>query len=184
MMRAARAYGLAAVAAVALTGLSVAAVAATNSAAPGAGLLADCEVPAVPGHPVTVLLRDMPHQGMMGSSRGGMELLASPRTVPAGTVSLVAVNRGSRTHELLVVPLAAGVRAGQQPVDAVGSIAEDGSLGEASRTCGPSTGDGVAPRSAGWITLTLRPGRYELLCNLPGHYAAGMFGELDVSQGP
>ncbi len=148
MMRAARAYGLAAVAAVALTGLSVAAVAATNSAAPGAGLL------------------------------------ASPRTVPAGTVSLVAVNRGSRTHELLVVPLAAGVRAGQQPVDAVGSIAEDGSLGEASRTCGPSTGDGVAPRSAGWMTLTLRPGRYELLCNLPGHYAAGMFGELDVSPGP
>jgi len=26
----------------------------------------------------------------------------------------------------------------------------------------------------------LAPGRYELICNLPGHYAAGMFIELDV----
>jgi hypothetical protein len=31
-----------------------------------------------------------------------------------------------------------------------------------------------------WVTLHLAPGRYELICNLPGHYAAGMFAELDV----
>ena len=30
------------------------------------------------------------------------------------------------------------------------------------------------------MTLTLAPGRYELICNLPGHYAAGMFTELTV----
>ena len=30
------------------------------------------------------------------------------------------------------------------------------------------------------MTLALKPGRYELVCNLPGHYAAGMHGELDV----
>jgi len=27
----------------------------------------------------------------------------------------------------------------------------------------------------------LAAGRYELLCNLPGHYAAGMYTELDVT---
>jgi uncharacterized cupredoxin-like copper-binding protein len=31
------------------------------------------------------------------------------------------------------------------------------------------------------VTLTLGPGSYELVCNLPGHYAAGMHAELDVS---
>jgi uncharacterized cupredoxin-like copper-binding protein len=31
-------------------------------------------------------------------------------------------------------------------------------------------------------TVTLRPGRYELLCKVPGHYAAGMHAELDVAR--
>ncbi|MGV8964931.1 MAG: sulfocyanin-like copper-binding protein [Cellulomonas sp.] len=29
--------------------------------------------------------------------------------------------------------------------------------------------------------MTLAPGHYELICNLPGHYAAGMYTELTVS---
>jgi uncharacterized cupredoxin-like copper-binding protein len=31
------------------------------------------------------------------------------------------------------------------------------------------------------VTLDLKPGRYELLCNLPHHYAGGMYTELDVT---
>lgn len=31
-----------------------------------------------------------------------------------------------------------------------------------------------------WTTVTLAPGRYELVCSLPGHYGAGMYSELDV----
>jgi hypothetical protein len=42
-------------------------------------------------------------------------------------------------------------------------------------------GEGIAPVDASWVTLALKPGRYELVCNLPGHYAAGMYGELDVT---
>jgi uncharacterized cupredoxin-like copper-binding protein len=33
----------------------------------------------------------------------------------------------------------------------------------------------------GWVTVTLAPGRYELVCNLPGHYVSGMYGELTVT---
>ncbi|MEV6160217.1 plastocyanin/azurin family copper-binding protein [Nonomuraea sp. NPDC052129] len=40
----------------------------------------------------------------------------------------------------------------------------------------------MAPGSAGWVTLTLHPGRYELLCNFPGHYAAGMHAAFDVTK--
>jgi uncharacterized cupredoxin-like copper-binding protein len=33
----------------------------------------------------------------------------------------------------------------------------------------------------GWATLSLSPGRYEVLCNIAGRYAAGMYIELVVS---
>lgn len=60
-------------------------------------------------------------------------------------------------------------------------VSETGSLGEAPKTCGAGAGEGIAPRSSGWVTLTLRPGRYELVCNLPGHYGAGMYALLTVN---
>ena len=50
----------------------------------------------------------------------------------------------------------------------------------ASNECGAGAGEGIAPGDASWVTLALKPGRYELVCNLPGHYAAGMYAELDV----
>ena len=40
---------------------------------------------------------------------------------------------------------------------------------------------GIAPGASGWTTVTLTPGRYELICNITGHYWTGMYTELDVS---
>lgn len=48
-------------------------------------------------------------------------------------------------------------------------------------SCGADAREGIAPGAVGWVTLTLGSGRYELVCNLPGHYAAGMSTELDVT---
>jgi uncharacterized cupredoxin-like copper-binding protein len=31
----------------------------------------------------------------------------------------------------------------------------------------------MAPGQTGHMTVNLKPGRYMLFCNLPGHYAAG-----------
>ncbi|MFG2142672.1 hypothetical protein ACGFRG_00515 [Streptomyces sp. NPDC048696] len=59
-----------------------------------------------------------------------------------------------------------------------GKINEASSLGEASRGCGAGEGNGIAPGALAWTTLTLRPGRYELVCNLPGHYLAGMYTDV------
>ncbi|MGN6331659.1 MAG: sulfocyanin-like copper-binding protein [Motilibacteraceae bacterium] len=170
-----------------LTGASLAAVAA---AAPGTRT-APCSPPAAqPGSRVTVLLVDMggamtgPMSGpMMGGPDGPgqrMMLRAAPGHVAAGTVTFVAVDRGHSTHELVVLPLAAGATAGSRDVRADGTVDEAAALGEASRSCGAGAGDGIAAGSAGWVTLTLPAGRYELLCDLPGHYAAGMWTELDV----
>lgn len=121
-----------------------------------------------------------PQGGYAQGGHGMMRVLADRHTVSAGTVSLRAANAGSRTHELVVLPLAAGQWPGARPAGPDGKVSEAGSLGEASATCAPGAGEGIAPGTAGWVTLTLRPGRYELICNLPGHYTKGMYTELDV----
>ena len=148
-----------------------------------------CRVPAsLPGRVVTVTLADM-GPGMMGGGwsggpamRGGwMRTRAAPRAVPSGQVTLVAYNLGMRTHELVVLPLATGAAVGARTVGPDNKGDETGSLGEASRACGAGSGDGITTGAAGWVSLTLEPGRYEPLCNLPGHYAAGMYTEFDVT---
>jgi len=151
-----------------------------------------CAAPRLAGAVVEVTLADMgggmmsgPSRpgSMMGGSRGmGMaRVLVSQGAVSAGTVSLRVVNQGAATHELVVLPLPAGQAAGARTAGADGRVDETGSLGEASRSCGAGEGDGIAAGTTGWVTLTLRAGRYELVCNLPGHYQAGMHAELDVT---
>ncbi|GHE42828.1 hypothetical protein GCM10017673_51340 [Streptosporangium violaceochromogenes] len=120
-----------------------------------------------------------PHRGMPGM--GMMRLFVSPDRVPHGTVSLRVLNTGTLPHEVVVLPLPAGRDAGRLPEGVDGRADETGDLGEASRTCAAGAGDGIAPGAAGWTTLNLGPGRYALICNLPGHYAAGMYAELDVT---
>ena len=144
-----------------------------------------CRAPGdLPGSTVRVVLADRGMTRMMrgvAPSGAHMRLVASTGVAPAGEVSLVAANRGWRPHELVVLPLADGARAGERVPGANGRVSEDGSLGEASASCAAGTGEGIESGAVGWTTLTLSPGRYELLCNLRNHYTAGMYAELDVS---
>lgn len=123
-----------------------------------------------------------------GQMRGGrwrgrmMQVRLSRSTVPAGPVSLRVTDVGAMDHELVVLPLAADARVGHRSLRADGTVDERGSLGEVSNNNGAGAGAGLQPRGTGWTTLQLRPGHYELVCNLPGHYAAGMFAELDVTE--
>lgn len=126
-----------------------------------------------------------PHMGAMGAM-GMMRIVANPATVAAGQVSFRVANTGTLNHEVVVLPLAQGQSVGQRPVGADGKVDETGSLGEASKTCGADAGEesadpGIAPGAIGWTTLTLKPGRYELLCNIAGHYGAGMYTQVTVT---
>lgn len=80
----------------------------------------------------------------------------------------------------MLLPLPAGQPVGERIVGADNRVDETGSRGEASRTCGAGAGDGIDPGAVGWVTLHLPAGTYELVCNLPGHYAAGMYTGLTV----
>jgi uncharacterized cupredoxin-like copper-binding protein len=181
--------------AAAIVGLTLAGCASSNGQEHGPGMMSGgsqyhyskltCTAPGdLPGRRVNVRLADMGMTQMMGGVAplaAHMRLRAAPATVAAGTVTLVAMNLGWRTHELVVVPLAVGAEAGQRIPGPDGKVDETGSLGEASTSCGAGAGDGIHAGSVGWTTLTLAPGRYELLCNLRNHYADGMYQELVVT---
>jgi uncharacterized cupredoxin-like copper-binding protein len=123
---------------------------------------------------------------MMGQSNGmifggAMRLSTDRATVTSGTTSFLVTNVGSVSHEMLILPLPNSQIVGTLPIGGDGRVDEVGSLGEASNTCGEGAGQGIAPGATSWVTVDLAPGRYELICNLPGHYAAGMYTQLTVS---
>jgi uncharacterized cupredoxin-like copper-binding protein len=95
--------------------------------------------------------------------------LTAPTRAKAGKITFIVTNKGTLPHEMVVVPLPPGKTA--LPVK--GSRAsEKGSLGEA-----PEMGKGRTKS----VTLELKPGRYQLICNVAGHYQGGMFKNLIVA---
>lgn len=88
-------------------------------------------------------------------------LKASAQRVPAGKVTFVVRNAGKMKHEFVVVRTDAAPNA--LPVKGA-QASEAGTKGEIK-----AFGPGGTKR----LTLTLAPGKYVLICNLPGHYKAG-----------
>jgi uncharacterized cupredoxin-like copper-binding protein len=165
-----------------LTGTgAIFALGASQSVSPanGAYVATTCTAPPLAGTTVDVLVTDA-GDSMMGQAPMHSTLLASPTGVPSGKVSFVVTNTGALVHELLILPLPSG-GPGTRSTGNGGKIDESRSLGEASRSCGPGAGDGISPGSTSWTTMTLKPGRYELVCDQPWHYAAGMSDALSVS---
>jgi hypothetical protein len=57
--------------------------------------------------------------------------------------------------------------------------ADGGRLQWSGRTAG--AGKGITSGQVGWVTLSLAPGHYELVCNVQNHYADGMHREFTVT---
>jgi uncharacterized cupredoxin-like copper-binding protein len=141
-----------------------------------------CNAPALPGTTVHVTLGDM-GAWMMGPPmmRGGMWVTAERTSIGPGEVSLLVTNAGHLPHELMVLPLPQGQNPGLRTVGPDGRVNETGFVAEASATCAEGKGIGILPRASSWVTVNLPAGRYELLCNYPGHYPAGMYTDLTIS---
>jgi uncharacterized cupredoxin-like copper-binding protein len=98
-------------------------------------------------------------------------------TAKAGPTTIEAPNEGSVEHELVLfktnmnpakLPTEAGGGVDEEKMD---QVAEEG--GEIPDVEGGETKSNK---------FNLTPGRYVIFCNLPGHYAQGMYGTLTVTK--
>lgn len=92
------------------------------------------------------------------------KVLPSVKTVKAGKVTFVVSNVGKINHEMVVVKT--NVAPGKLKENAGKEVSEKGAVGGVGET---------KPGKSGKVTLTLKAGKYQLLCNLPGHYKAGQY---------
>jgi uncharacterized cupredoxin-like copper-binding protein len=97
----------------------------------------------------------------------------APRRIAPGRVRLEVTNDGPDLHELIVVRDPTGARL---PMRTDGLTVNEQAL--APEEVG-SLEPGV-PGSVRGLTLRLRPGRYEIFCNMAGHYMSGMHAVLLV----
>ena len=152
----------------------------------GGSPFAACAVPNLSGPVVNVTLTNMGGPMMGGGngpmSGGAMRLNSDRAAVRSGTVSFLVTNGGSVAHEMVVLPLSGSQIVGTRSIGGDAKIDEAGSLGEASNTCAEGPGQGILPGTSSWMRVQLKPGRYELVCNFPGHYAAGMYTQLTVTE--
>ena len=113
----------------------------------------------------------MPGAGDM--SKATMGITVDSNDIHAGEVTLVAINDSKvLVHEMLIVPVLSTYS--PLPYDNQKMrVDEDAahSLGEVSE---------LDPGQTGALRLNLKPGTYVLLCNVPGHYAMGMWTTIVV----
>ncbi|HEX6020428.1 MAG TPA: multicopper oxidase domain-containing protein [Solirubrobacter sp.] len=92
----------------------------------------------------------------VNATLGDMWVKADKTTVKAGKVTFAVTNSGATTHGLAISPSPAKVSGGL--VDESTYVAKGEDLG---------AGD------SGTVSADLKPGKYELICYIPGHYMAG-----------
>ena len=115
----------------------------------------------------------MPGAGDM--SKAAMGITVDSNDIHAGVVTLIAINDSTDLiHEMLIAPVRSTFS--PLPYDNVKMrVDEDAahSLGEVSE---------LDPGQTGALRITLKPGTYILLCNIPGHYVMGMWTTIVVKE--
>ena len=102
-----------------------------------------------------------------------MGFTLTQHVIPRGKVKFIATNTSMiQEHEMLVIPISDITK--PLPYDTgTERFDEDaaGSLGEIAET---------PPGETGTLTVDLEPGIYMLACNIPNHYAMGMWTLITV----
>ena len=111
----------------------------------------------------------------LDTSKATMGVKLSRPSAPAGVVTFKVTNLSKDTiHEMIVMYMQDPTKA-LPYIDNENRVDEDkaGDKGEVSE---------LDPGKSGSLTVTLDPGKYLVICNVPGHYAAGMWTEFEVTK--
>jgi uncharacterized cupredoxin-like copper-binding protein len=92
----------------------------------------------------------------VNATLGEMFVKADTTSVKAGKVTFAVKNTGGTMHGLAIVA---------DPPKAPGGMLDESTFLAKGKELPAGAGD--------MVTADLKPGRYELVCFLPGHYAAG-----------
>jgi uncharacterized cupredoxin-like copper-binding protein len=95
----------------------------------------------------------------------------SRKHIHAGDVRLVVRNKGPVTHELLVARTSAALPLRPDRITVDEEALEPVTVAEA---------EGEPRGAVHVLRLKLRPGRYELFCNMAGHFLGGMHARMVV----
>jgi len=149
-----------------------------------AALVIAAGVPAYAGTLIKVDLWDQGSEAEMRTDLGmdmagnpsmaNMGLKLSTTAAKAGKVTFKVANDSKElVHEMVIFPLPDGEKIPYDGAEA--KINEDaaGHLGEVSE---------LNPDQTGAVTLDLKPGRYIVACNIPNHYANGMWAVVTVTK--
>ena len=103
----------------------------------------------------------------LGVKLSDFKVTPAKKSISHGKVTFVVKNSAGMEHEMVVIKTTkkAAALAG-----AGGKASEKGSVGEVE----------VAGGKTKRLTLNLKKGHYALICNIGGHYAAGMHADLTV----
>ena len=107
-------------------------------------------------------------------SRAPMRMKVSPETAPAGPVTFDVTNVSKDLVHEMIVMYRGDASAPLPYVEEENRVDEDkaGDKGEVSE---------LDPGKSGSLTLDLAPGSYVLICNVPGHFGAGMWASFTVT---
>jgi uncharacterized cupredoxin-like copper-binding protein len=101
-------------------------------------------------------------------------IAVDPSSAAEGSVNFSIDNQGPSTHEFVVFKT--DLEPDALPTDNDGNVDEEGEGVEHI-----DEQEDIASGSTALLDVTLEPGSYVLICNLPGHYKAGMHVGFTVS---
>jgi len=111
----------------------------------------------------------------MDMSKATMGVKATPATAAAGIVSFEVTNDSKDTvHEMIVMYLA-------DPAQALPYIVADSKVDE-DKAGDKGEVSELDPGKSGTLTVALKPGKYILICNVAGHFMAGMWTPFEVTK--
>jgi hypothetical protein len=113
----------------------------------------------------------VPGDGTILTTEKDFGIALEETSTPTGAITFDITNDGPSTHELAVIKT--DLAADALPVD--GSTVTEADLDLVDEV------EDIAPGVGTTLTVDLQPGAYVVICNVEGHYRAGMHASLTVT---